>query len=235
MKKVISVFAAAGIAAAAVVGAVISGGSGFWFASAVCALLCCVPFFLSFEKRAPSAGELVLIAVMTAFSAAGRFIFAPVPYFKPVSAIVALAARHLGPQAGFMIGALSAVLSNIWFGQGPWTPFQMLCWGLIGAAAGLLGRRGLLDKPLPLCIFGAAAGVGYSFVMDIWTVLSMNGSFTGELWVAAIVSAAPVTAVYCASNILFLLVLNKPLGRRLERLKTKYGLFPAAKGDTHTT
>ena len=163
---------------------------------------------------------------MTAFSAAGRFIFAPVPFFKPVSAIVALAARHLGPQAGFMIGALSAVISNIWFGQGPWTPFQMLCWGLIGAAAGLLGRRGLISRPLPLCIFGAAAGVGYSFVMDIWTVLSMNGSFEGGLWIAAIASAAPVTAVYCVSNIVFLLVLNKPLGRRLERLRGKYGIFP---------
>ena len=131
MKKVVSLIAAAGLTAAAILGAVLSGGSGFWFASAAASVLCCIPFFLSFEKRAPSAGELVLIAVMTAFSAAGRFIFAPVPFFKPVSAIVALAARHLGPQVGFMIGALSAVISNIWFGQGPWTPFQMLCWGLV--------------------------------------------------------------------------------------------------------
>lgn len=119
MKKVVSLIAAAGLTAAAILGAVLSGGSGFWFASAAASVLCCIPLFLSFEKRAPSAGELVLIAVMTAFSAAGRFIFAPVPFFKPVSAIVALAARHLGPQAGFMIGALSAVISNIWFGQGP--------------------------------------------------------------------------------------------------------------------
>lgn len=225
MKKLISVLAAAGVAAAAVFGAVISGGSGYWTASAAAALLCCVPFFLSFEKRAPSAGEMVLIAVMTAFSAAGRFIFAPVPFFKPVSAIVALAARHFGVQAGFMTGALSALISNIWFGQGPWTPFQMLCWGLIGAAAGLLGRKGLLDKPLPLCVFGILAGIGYSFVMDIWTVLSLNGGFTGELWLAAMISAAPVTAVYCVSNVVFLLALNKPLGRKLERLRTKYGVF----------
>ena len=175
MKKVVSLIAAAGLTAAAILGAVLSGGSGFWFASAAASVLCCIPFFLSFEKRAPSAGELVLIAVMTAFSAAGRFIFAPVPFFKPVSAIVALAARHLGPQVGFMIGALSAVISNIWFGQGPWTPFQMLCWGLIGAAAGILGKHGWISKPLPLCIFGIASGIGYSFIMDVWTVLSMNG------------------------------------------------------------
>lgn len=67
MKKVVSLIAAAGLTAAAILGAVLSGGSGFWFASAAASVLCCIPFFLSFEKRAPSAGELVLIAVMTAF------------------------------------------------------------------------------------------------------------------------------------------------------------------------
>lgn len=229
MKKTISVLAAAGVAAAAVFGAVISGGKGFWFASAVASLLCCVPFFLSFEKRAPSAGELVLVAVMTAFSAAGRFIFAPIPFFKPVSAIVMISGRHFGPQAGFMTGALSAIISNIWFGQGPWTPFQMLCWGLIGATAGL--ARDILQKPLPLCIAGIIAGISYSFIMDVWTVLSMNGAFTFGLWVAAIASALPVTAIYCVSNVTFLLVLNKPLGKRLERIKTKYGVFSEA--DAH--
>ncbi len=223
MKKTISVLAAAGVAAAAVFGAVISGGKGFWFASAAASLLCCVPFFLSFEKRAPSAGELVLVAVMTAFSAAGRFIFAPIPFFKPVSAVVMISGRHFGPQAGFMTGALSAIISNIWFGQGPWTPFQMLCWGLIGAAAGL--ARDILQKPLPLCIAGVIAGISYSFIMDVWTVLSMNGSFTFGLWIAAITSALPVTAIYCVSNVTFLLVLNRPLGKRLERIKTKYGVF----------
>ena len=224
MKKIISVLAAAGVAAAAIFGAIISGGKGFWFASAAAAVLCCIPFFLSFEKRAPSPGELVLIAVMTAFSAAGRFIFAPVPFFKPVSALVIITGKHFGPQAGFMTGALSAIISNIWFGQGPWTPFQMLCWGLIGAAAGTARR--LLEKPLALCIAGVIAGIGYSFLMDVWTVLSMNGNFSGGLWIAAIISAAPVTVIYCASNIVFLLVLNKPLGRRMERLRTKYGVFP---------
>lgn len=230
MKKLFSVLAAAGVAAAAIFGAVVSGGKGFYIASAAAALLCCVPFFLSFEKRAPSAGELVLIAVMTAFSAAGRFVFAPVPFFKPVSAIVAIAARHFGAQAGFMIGALSAIISNIYFGQGPWTPFQMLCWGLIGLAAGIAGNRGLLEKPLPLCVFGIAAGICYSFIMDVWTVLSMNGSFTGGLWIAAIISALPVTGIYCVSNVIFLLILNKPLGRKLERLKTKYGVFQSNSG-----
>ncbi len=225
MKRVISVISVAGAAAAAFLGAVLLNGAGFWFASGVSALLCCVPFFLSFEKRLPSAGELVLVAVMTAFSAAGRWIFAPLPFFKPVAAIVIISGRHFGAQAGFMTGALSALISNFWFGQGPWTPFQMLGWGLIGAAAGLCAGRGLLDKPLSLCVFGVLAGIAYSFVMDVWTVLSMNGSFAPGLWITAAVSALPVTGIYCASNLLFLIILSKPLGKKLERLKTKYGVF----------
>lgn len=124
-----------------------------------------------------------------------------------------------------MTGALSAVISNIWFGQGPWTPFQMLCWGGIGAAAGIAGKHGLLDKPLPLCLFGIAAGAGYSLIMDVWTVISSTGSFSAGAWLAAVTAALPVTVVYCVSNCVFLLILNKPLGKKLERLKSRYGIF----------
>ncbi|MGN1120095.1 MAG: ECF transporter S component [Oscillospiraceae bacterium] len=194
-------------------------------AALLIAVLCCVPFLLAFEKRAPSAGELVLVACMTAFSAAGRFIFAPIPFFKPVTAIVVLAAMYFGAQAGFMTGALSAVISNIYFGQGAWTPFQMLCWGGIGFLAGVLNRRGLLEKTLPLCVFGAVSGVLYSAVMDVWTTLSADGAFNLARWVAAMVSALPITAVYAASNVVFLLVLKKPLGRQFRRLREKYGVF----------
>lgn len=195
-------------------------------AAAAGAVLCCVPFFLAFEKRAPSARELVLAAVMTAFSAAGRFIFAPIPFFKPVSAIVTIAAMYFGGRTGFMIGALSALISNIYFGQGAWTPFQMLCWGLIGLAAGILNRKGLLEKPLPLCVYGVVSGVFFSAVMDVWTALSAEGgAFSLARWVAAMAASLPVTAVYCVSNAVFLLFLRKPLGKRLDRLKTKYGVF----------
>ena len=207
---------------------VLSAVGGFLrydLAMMIIAVLCCVPFFLQFEKRAPSARELVLVAVMTAFSAAGRFIFAPLPFFKPVSAIVIIAGMYFGASAGFMTGSLSAVISNIYFGQGAWTPFQMFCWGMIGLAAGLLNRKSLLEKAVPLCIFGALSGVFYSLVMDVWTTLSIDGTFSLARWLAAVISALPITAVYAVSNVVFLLALRKPLGRRLTRLKTKYGVF----------
>jgi uncharacterized membrane protein len=138
---------------------------------------------------------------------------------------VTISAIHFGSGAGFMIGALSALVSNIYFGQGAWTPFQMLCWGIIGFAAGLPKMKKLLEKPIPLAVYGAVSGVFYSVVMDVWTTLSADGAFTLSRWTAALITALPITAVYCVSDIVFLLILRKPLGKRLERLKTKYGIF----------
>lgn len=225
MKKVIATAALIAVPLVAVMGIVLFSGERWDISAVIAAFLCCVPFFLSFEHRAPMAREVVLVAVMTAFSVAGRFIFAAIPFFKPVTAIVVISAMYFGPQAGFMTGAMSALISNIYFGQGAWTVFQMFCWGMIGFIAGLLNRKGLLEKAVPLCIYGVFAGALYSVVMDVWTVLSADGVFNAERFVAALVSALPVTISYCVSNAVFLLILRKPLGRKLKRLKTKFGVF----------
>lgn len=225
MRKIIGQAALVAVPLVAVFGMTLFSGRRWDIAAVLAAFLCCVPFFLSFERRKPAAREVVLIAVMTAFSVAGRVIFAVIPFFKPVTAVVIISAMYFGPQAGFMTGAMSALISNIWFGQGAWTPFQMFCWGFIGWLAGMLNRKAWLEKPLPLCIYGAFAGVFYSLVMDIWTVLSADGAFTAARWMQVMISSLPMTAVYCVSNVVFLLVLRKPLGRKLSRLKTKYGVF----------
>lgn len=223
MKKLAAAAAVAGVAIAAVLAA-LSGGH--WdIAAVVAAFLCCVPFFVGFESRAPMAREVVLVAVMTAFSATGRIIFAAIPFFKPVTAIVIISAMYFGQQAGFMIGAMSALISNIYFGQGAWTVFQMLCWGIIGFASGIINKRGLLERSLPLCICGVISGALYSVVMDVWTVLAADGGFSTARWLAALISALPITVCYCVSNAVFLMILRKPLGSKLKRLKTKFGVF----------
>ncbi len=209
----------------AILGLTLFGGKRWDVAAVLMAFLCCVPFFLSFEKRRPTAREVVLVSVMTAFSVAGRLLFAVIPFFKPVTAVVIIAAMYFGSGAGFMTGAMSALISNIWFGQGAWTPFQMLCWGIIGWGAGMLNRRGWLQKPALLCICGAAAGALYSLVMDLWTVLSAEGALRLSRWMAVALTSLPVTLMYCISNVIFLLILRKPLGSILGRLRNKYGLF----------
>ncbi len=195
--------------------------------SAAAAVLSCVPFFLAFERRNAHVKELVLLAVMTALSVAGRIAFAFVPGFKPVTAIVVITAMSFGGEAGFLTGALSAVLSNFYFGQGPWTPFQMFIWGLIGFFAGLLGQR-LKRSRVLLFLYGILAGVLFSLWMDIWTVLWQDGFFNFRRYGAAVVSALPFMAVYAASNVIFLFLLAKPMGEKLERVRIKYGLMEPA-------
>jgi len=191
---------------------------------AVCVLLISlVPFFLVFEKKDLNVYRLVLLSVLVALSVFGRFAFVFIPFFKPVSAFVIIAGTYLGMESGFLCGALSALLSNFYFGQGPWTPFQMLSWGLIGLFAGMLAKLFLKYKWTWL-IYGIFAGVLYSMALDVWTLLVTDGSFEIGRYFVYVVAALPMTGIYVGSNIVFLLVLGIPIGKKLERMKKKYGL-----------
>ena len=180
-------------------------------------------FFAGFERKTVGSRRLVIAAVMTALSVLGRVIFAPIPGFKPITAIVVITAVWIGGETGFLVGALSALISNFFSGQGPWTPFQMFAWGMIGLIAGLLARP-LKKNRLLLAAYGALAGVAYSFFMDIWTVLWYNNGIDRSLYAAALGTALPYTLSYAASNVIFLMLLAKPFGRKLERVRIRYGV-----------
>lgn len=188
------------------------------------AVFSCIPLFWCFERKESSAKEITVLAVMIAISVAGRFVFAWLPGFKPVTAITVIVALWLGKEAGFVVGSLSAVVSNFYFGQGPWTPFQMFAWGLIGFIAGILANP-LKKNKILLCIFGALAGILFSLTMDIWSVIWFDSGFNISRYIAIITASLPSTVEYAVSNIIFLLLLSKPIGENLERIKTKYGLF----------
>lgn len=191
-------------------------------ASLLVTVLALVVFSCGFERRKTGTRRLILVAVMTALSVTGRFIFGAIPGFKPITAVVVITAVYLGGEAGFLTGALSAIISNFYFGQGPWTPFQMLSWGLLGLLAGLLNRP-LRRSRLLMSIYGVFAGAVYSMVMDVWTVLWYNGGFNASLYTAALVTALPHTLSYAISNVIFLNLLARPFGEKLDRIKIKYG------------
>ena len=211
------------VPAAVVAGALLFDERRYAWVILCVTLLSCLPMFISFERNSADAKRLVMIAVMTALSVAGRFLFAALPGFKPVTAMVVITAMYFGSEAGFMTGALSAVISNFYFGQGPWTPFQMFSWGIIGLLAGLFARR-LRQSRIWLSAFGVLAGVLYSLLMDIWTVFWADGYFNIRRYLGFVVSSASFTLVYAVSNVIFLLVCAYPLGKVLERLKTKFGI-----------
>lgn len=176
-------------------------------------------FSAGFEKRRTGTRRMVIAAVMTALCFAGRFI----PFLKPISALTIITGIYLGGETGFLVGAMTAFLSNFYFGQGPWTAFQMLAWGLIGLVAGILSDP-LKRSRVFLLIYGASAGLMYSFIMDIWTVLWYAEGFDIKLYIAALGTAIPYTASYVISNVLFLSLLAKPFGEKLQRIKNKYGV-----------
>ncbi len=199
------------------------GEKRYAFISVCVVILATVLFCAGFEKRTVGTRRLIVIAVMTALSVVGRFVFAPIPGFKPITAIVVITAVYLGGESGFMVGALSAVISNFYFGQGPWTPFQMFAWGMIGYIAGLL-QNPLKKSRVALGIYGVFAGAAFSCIMDVWTVLWYDNAFHWELYLSAIVTALPFMVSYAISNVVFLLLLGRPFGEKLERIKIKYGV-----------
>lgn len=197
------------------------GKNYYAFVSVGITCIALVPFFWSFERRRPGTAELVLLAVMVTMTVIGRLVFAPLPGFKPVTALVVITGMYLGGEMGFLTGAMGAFLSNFYFGQGPWTPFQMLTWGLIGFFAGVVLEK-MRNNRVVLCIYGALAGAVYSLILDIWSVLWWGEGFNMERYLAAIATAMPYTILYMVSNVIFLLLLAKPIGKKLLRIRTKY-------------
>lgn len=200
-------------------GALVFEGRRYLVISLGVAVMALALFLAGIERRNIGTRRAVIVAIMTALAVFGRFI----PLFKPITAICVMTAMYLGAEAGFLTGAMSVLLSNIYFGQGPWTPFQMLGFGLIGLFAGYLSA--ILRRSRPALIaYGVLAGVGYSFIMDIWTVLWYSGGFDLRLYLTALLSAVPYTLLYAVSNVIFLLLLSKPVGDKLQRIKLKYGV-----------
>ena len=192
-------------------------------ASLVIAVVSTLAVVLRFEKSKSNGKLIAVISVMTALSVAGRFIFSPLPFFKPVTAIVVITALYFDSECGFITGAFSALLSNFYFGQGPWTPFQMMVWGLIGLLSGLLAKY-IVKNRITLSVWGVFSGVLYSMIMDIWTTLWSDGGFNISRYVFYLSSSLPIMAVYAVSNVVFLILLAKPFGKKLERIKIKYGI-----------
>ena len=99
------------------------------------------PFFMIFERRKPRAREVVLIAMMSALTVASHTFFHIAFPVQIGTAMVVISGISLGPEAGFLIGAMSRFVCNFYMGQGAWTPWQMFCWGLLGFLAGLAFNR----------------------------------------------------------------------------------------------
>ncbi len=185
-----------------------------------------LPFFLLFERRRPAARELVVLAALCALGVAGRIVFFMFPQCKPALALVVLTGAALGGEAGFLIGAMTMLVSNLYFSQGPWTPWQMLAMGLCGFLAGLLFRTLRLPRTRwTLCIFGALSALTvYGPLLNASTALLATGTLSWAGFLAYCASGFSMDAVHAAATFAFLWLFSVPMLEKLERVRRKYGL-----------
>lgn len=197
----------------------------YYFISLLLIVETLVPFFVMFEERRPRAKEIVTVAVMTALAVAGRVAFEALPQFKPVAAIVMVSGIMLGGEAGFLVGALSAFVSNFFFGQTPFTPWQMLAFGLIGFVSGAIFRKGMPKNRMWLCLFGfIATFIIYGGIMNPVSVILGQPNPTVEMFITAYATGFVFDIVHSLATAVFLFFIAKPLGEKLSRIKKKYGI-----------
>ena len=152
--------------------------------------------------------KLVLIAAFVALATVSRILFNVItilPGFNPVSAIIILIAIVFCGEVGFMVGALTAFISNNYLSHGPWTVFQMFSWGIIGYLSGLFSKI-LKKNKIILIIFGIFSGILFSVIMDIYTVLSIDTAFNFKRFLFVQSISLPFTITYIVANVIFLIL-----------------------------
>jgi energy-coupling factor transport system substrate-specific component len=175
-----------------------------------------------YERAQPTARLAAMVATMAGLAALGRIAFAPLPDVKPTTDIIVLSGFVLGAAPGFAIGATGALASNVVFGQGPWTPWQMAAWGLtglLGAALGAVTRRDV--GRIPLALFCGAMGVLFGAIMDFSTLASYTGEHSLDRYLAISGTALPFNVAHAVGNIAFCLAFGPALVRALERFRAR--------------
>ncbi len=203
----------AGLAAAAALWAALDPARG-GLATLLAAAALIAGGFAWLESGSVTARDLTLIATLGGLAAAGRVLFAPIPNVQPVTVIVAAAGVALGPRRGFAVGALAAIASNMFLGQGAHTPWQMLAWGGCGVAAGLAAP--LLRRRVPFAVFSLALGFAFGTVMDLW----LWYGFYPHTWASLVTvlgAGVAFNVAHATGNLVLALVAGPELRRVLDR------------------
>lgn len=209
------------------VGVVYLRDQKYLFISLLILFECMIPFFLVFEGRKPSARELVMIAVLCAITIAGRSAFFMLPQIKPVIALVILSGISLGGETGFIVGAVTMLVSNIYFGQGSWTPWQMFAAGLIGFISGVFfQKKARIPSRMALSVYGFIVTILiYGGIMNFSSLILTHAPVNYATLTAFYVQGLPMDIIHALSTAVILWLISNPMLRKLDRIKTKYGLL----------
>jgi Prenyltransferase and squalene oxidase repeat len=178
--------------------------------------------FAWYERSRPSAQVVALVALLAALAIAGRVAFAAIPNVKPTTDITIFAGYALGPAPGFAVGALTALVSNFWFGQGPWTPWQMAGWGLCGVFGALLAIGGRRVGRFTLAAACGFAGIAYGALLNFSLMATYGGELSLERFLVLESRAVPFDAAHAIGNVVFALIAGPAMVRMLTRFRERF-------------
>ncbi|QEK11391.1 ECF transporter S component [Crassaminicella thermophila] len=201
--------------------------------SAIIIGLAMLTFFWRFERSGINAKEVALIATMASLAGIARVPFAAIMSLQPTTFMVMITGYVFGTQIGFMVGAVAALVSNFFIGQGPWTPWQMFCWGMCGVLAALLSKR---CKNLNLIFFTVLTGIcGYLFgwVMNIWHWVGFVYPLTLKTFLATYAASFPFDTLHALGNVVFSILFGKSFYQVLVRFKKRISVTYTMIRDTN--
>ncbi|APX73239.1 ECF transporter S component [Companilactobacillus allii] len=185
-------------------------------------LTLCV-YFIKFEHSQKTSREIVFIAIICALAVGGRVLFAALPSVKPELFILILGAMVSGPETGFLMGTIIAITSNMYFGQGAWTPWQMFALGIIGLISGMMA-----NKKIPvwiLTIWGFLAGFLMGWIMDIYYIIGFVSPITFKSVGISLLGSFYFDLIHAVFTAVLLLLVGKRWIKIFNNYKKKYNLF----------
>ena len=200
----------------------------YLIASVVLIILAIVIFVRSFEKKKPGTKDVVLLSVMISLGVVGRLVFFMIPQFKPCAAIVIITGIMLGKQAGFLSGVMTAFISDMFFGMGPWTLWQMIGFGLIGLISAIIFNQERIEKmggfaKLILCTYGfLVTFLLYGLLMDTATVFMVTDKPKLSTFIATYTAGIVFNMIHGISTFIFLYLMANPLSKKIKRILSKY-------------
>lgn len=190
-------------------------------------LLCSIlPAYWRFETQPLTTQTMMFVAILVALAVIGRVPFASIPGVQAASFVIILGGISLGPELGFVTGATTALVSNMFLGQGPWTPWQMLAWGLMGLTAGFIGMTKLRKSLVLMMIFAGLWGFLFGWIMDLWYALAYVSPITPKSFILAFVSSFMFDLSHATSNVLLIGLLYRSWEKLFTRLDRKYNFLP---------
>ncbi|MCQ2485417.1 MAG: ECF transporter S component [Clostridia bacterium] len=226
-RKIMSVIVLCVLIPAVVVGGFfLAKGKQYYFTSLIIIGLSMLPFFLSLERKKLQVRELVIMASVIAIAVVSRAVFFFLQQAKPMCAILIITSVAFGAEFGFVSGALTMLISNFIYGQGMWTPFQMLAMAMtVFLSAVVIRTFKIKNRFIVGIISGIFCFAVYGIIVDLSSVFMMLSEFNFKSILSIYLSGLPFNIVHGVTTGVIVILVQPEINEKLDRIKIKYGLF----------